>query len=52
MIAAQAEADANKIVNDSITDKILEKATIEAWDGKMPAVVGGGEYILPSDMLG
>ena len=52
MIAAQAEADANKIVNDSITDKILEKATIDAWDGKMPAVVGSGDYILPGDMLG
>lgn len=52
MIAAQAEADANKIVNDSITDKILEKATIDAWDGKMPAVVGNGDYILPSDIVG
>lgn len=52
MIAAQAEADANKIVNDSITDKILEKATIDAWDGKLPKVVGSGEYILPSDVLG
>jgi regulator of protease activity HflC (stomatin/prohibitin superfamily) len=52
MIAAQAEAEANKIVSDSITDEILEKATIDAWDGKMPAVVGSGEYILPSDLLG
>lgn len=52
MIAAQAEADANKIVNDSITDKILEKATIDAWDGKLPAVVGSGDYILPSDIVG
>ena len=52
MIAAQAEADANKIVNDSITDKILEKATIDAWDGKLPTVVGSGDYILPGDMLG
>lgn len=52
MIAARAEADANKIVNDSITDKILDKAIIDAWDGKMPTVVGNGDYILPSDMLG
>lgn len=52
MIAAQAEAEANKIVSDSITDEILEKATIDAWDGKMPAVVGSGEYILPSDLIG
>lgn len=51
MIAAQAEADANKIVNDSITDKILEKATIDAWDGKLPTVVGNGDYILPNNIL-
>ena len=51
MITAQAEADANKIVNDSITDKILEKATIDAWDGKLPTVVGNGDYILPSSIL-
>lgn len=52
MIAAEAEAKANNIINNSITDKILEKDTIEKWDGKMPTVVGSGNYILPSDMLG
>ena len=49
---AKAEAKANNIINNSITDKILEKNTIEKWDGKMPTVVGSGNYILPSDMLG
>ena len=52
MIAAEAEAKANEIINSSITDKILEKATIEKWDGKMPVVAGNGEYILPSDIMG
>ena len=52
MIAAEAEAKANDIINSSITDKILEKATIEKWDGKMPTVVGDGDYILPSEMIG
>lgn len=51
-IAAEAEAEANNIINASITDKILEKLIIDAWDGKMPVVVGDGEYILPSDMIG
>lgn len=51
MIAAEAEAKANEIISKSITDKILEKNTIEKWDGKMPTVVGSGSYILPSDML-
>lgn len=52
MIAAEAEAAANDIVSKSITDKILEKKTIEKWDGKLPVVAGNGEYILPGDILG
>jgi uncharacterized membrane protein YqiK len=50
-IAAEAEAEANHIIDESITDKILEKLMIDAWDGKMPTVVGDGDYILPGDML-
>lgn len=50
-IAAEAEAEANKIIDESITDKIIEKLLIDAWDGKMPVVVGSGEYILPNDIL-
>ena len=52
MIAAEAEAAANDIINESITDKILEKSTIEKWDGKLPVVAGNGEYILPSGIIG
>jgi regulator of protease activity HflC (stomatin/prohibitin superfamily) len=51
-IAAQAEAEANKIIDASITDKIIDKIIVDAWDGKMPTVVGNGDYILPSDILG
>lgn len=50
-IAAEAEAEANRIINASITDKILEKLVVDTWDGKMPTVVGSGDYILPSDLL-
>ena len=50
-IAAEAEAEANKIIDESITDKIIEKIYADAWDGKLPVVVGNGDYILPSDML-
>lgn len=51
-IAAEAEAEANKIIDASVTDKIIEKTYADAWDGKMPTVVGNGDFILPSDMLG
>ena len=50
-IAAEAEAEANRILEESLTDKVLEKLLIDAWDGKLPVVVGEGEYILPSDIL-
>ena len=51
-IAAEAEASANKTITQSLTKDILDKQLIDKWDGKMPSVVGNGDYILPSDMLG
>ena len=52
MIAAEAEAEANKIINESITDKIIDKIIADTWNGELPAVVGGeGNYMLPSDVL-
>ena len=51
-IAAEGEAEANKIVSNSITDKIIENKLAETWDGKMPTVVGSGNYILPNDIFG
>lgn len=50
-IAAEAEAEANKIIDESITDKIIEKILADAWDGKLPIVVGNGEYILPPELF-
>ena len=51
-IAAEAEAEANRIISESLTQEILDKNMIDKWDGKMPTVVGNGDYILPSDILG
>lgn len=53
-IAAEGEAEANRIINESITDKIIDKIIVENWDGKLPAVVGGNEsgIMLPSTVLG
>ena len=41
LIAAQAEADANKLVAASITPVLVEWQTIKTWDGKLPQVSGG-----------
>ena len=50
-IAAEAEAEANKILTESLTDIILEKIYADKWDGKLPIVVGNGDYIIPSELL-
>lgn len=36
LIAAQAEAEANKLKQQALTPQILEKMWIEKWDGKLP----------------
>lgn len=50
-IVAEGEAAANRIIDSSITDKIIEKTYADSWDGKLPVVVGSGEYILPNDIF-
>jgi regulator of protease activity HflC (stomatin/prohibitin superfamily) len=51
-IAAMAEAEANDIINNSITDKIIDKIIADAWDGKLPSVIGEGGIMLPSNVIG
>lgn len=52
LIRAQAEADAVKIAADAeayrlemeskhITDAVIQKETVEKWDGKLPTITGG-----------
>lgn len=50
-ISADAEAEANRIIDASLTQKIIDKLIADAWDGKLPTVMGGGSYILPGDIL-
>lgn len=50
-IAAEAEAEANKKIAESLTPEILNKMYYDAWDGKLPTVVGDGDYILPSEVF-
>ncbi len=37
---AQAQADANKLLNDSLTDKVIAYEQLQRWNGVMPKVVG------------
>lgn len=45
------EAEANKIVADSLSKEILQKQMIEKWDGKLPYVTGDSGTILSPEMF-
>lgn len=50
--AAKAEAEANELLEKSLTDKILEEMFIDKWDGKLPEVMTGEDglsILLPTD---
>lgn len=50
--AAKAEAEANQLLEKSLTDKILEEMFIDKWDGKLPEVITGEDglsMLLPTD---
>ncbi|MBO5555585.1 MAG: prohibitin family protein [Oscillospiraceae bacterium] len=42
LIRAEAEAAANQKIAESLTEQVLTNKYIDAWDGKMPMVTGGG----------
>lgn len=45
-IKAEGEAEANKKINESLTDKVIKNKTIDKWDGKLPKVSGGDGTII------
>ncbi|MDE5889085.1 MAG: prohibitin family protein [Bacilli bacterium] len=51
VIEAQAEADANKIKNQTITDEILTQQFIEKWNGELPKVMGEGNIFNVSELI-
>lgn len=46
IMAAEAEKKANELLENSLTDKILQEMYIEKWDGKLPQVVTDGDTIM------
>ena len=51
-IAAEGEAKANELIQNSITDKILDKLWLDKWDGKLPSVVAGEDTSLMIPSVG
>lgn len=50
IVEAQAQADANKLLEKSLTDNVLKEKYIEKWDGKLPEVVAGNDTGIMIDM--
>lgn len=46
VIETQGQADANAIMTEALTDKVLKNKLIEKWNGIMPIVSGGNETML------
>lgn len=46
IVEAESKAKANKIVSDSLTDKLIQQNKIDKWDGKLPTVSNGGSSIV------
>ena len=42
VVAAQAEAEANKLRTQALTPLILKQQWIDKWDGTIPTVITGG----------
>ena len=52
IVNAEAEAKANKLLEKSLTDKIIQEMYINKWDGKLPEVFAGDDsmsIMIPSD---
>lgn len=46
IVVAQAEAKANALKTQALTDAILKARWIEKWDGHLPTVTSGNGMIL------
>jgi regulator of protease activity HflC (stomatin/prohibitin superfamily) len=46
IIAAEAEAKANELLENSLTDQILESKYLDKWNGSLPQVVSGDSGLM------
>ena len=51
IIAAEAEAQANKLISESLTPELLENKRINKWKGEVPTVQGAGSTIVDTRKL-
>ncbi len=42
LIKAKAQADANRILNESLTPMLIQYEGLQRWNGTLPLMTGGG----------
>lgn len=47
LVQAEAEAKANKILSESVTSTLIQWQSVQKWDGKLPQVTSGENFIIP-----
>jgi len=45
-IAAEAEADANKAISESLTKELIDYTYAQTWNGELPKITGGSNAIV------
>ncbi len=50
-INAEAQAAANKILNESLSDRVIEYNKVQKWNGILPKVTGNGGSLINFDSL-
>jgi hypothetical protein len=46
---AKAEAEANRLLTQSLSAPLMEYKRLEKWDGKLPQVTGGATPMISLD---
>ena len=45
-ISVKIQAEADRLLSESLNDKLIEQQRIEKWDGSMPQVTSGAAPII------
>ena len=51
LVEAKAEADANALLNSTLTKEVLTQQFLDKWDGKLPTVSGSDGVMIDIDSL-
>lgn len=51
LVRARAQAEANKLLSESLTPELVQYRQVDKWDGRLPQVQTSGSAIISTDLL-